>query len=124
MKYHDAGNGRTFVSVSAQKNSVSAVVAGVGMLLSPRALRSIDSIEKIQPKMNRTSFNDNLCTTVIFFESPTNISDETSIITFYNALSYFFRHIPKHNVQIIGGDVNAQTGKDENNKFCLYNSSK
>ena len=29
--------------------------------------------------------------------------------------------IPIHNVLIISGDMNAQIGKDENNKFCLYN---
>ena len=28
----------------------------------------------------------------------------------------------KHNVLIIGGDMNAQTDNDETNKFCLHNS--
>ena len=33
------------------------------------------------------------------------------------------RHIPKHSVLIIGGDMNAQIDKDENYKFWLHNSS-
>ena len=31
--------------------------------------------------------------------------------------------IPKHNVLIIGGDMNAKIGKNVNNKFSLHNSS-
>ena len=68
------------------------------------------------------SFNGNWCTTIISCYSPTNASDETDIITFYNELSFLVQHIPKHNVQFISwGDMNAEIGKDENNKFCLNN---
>ena len=38
-------------------------------------------------------------------------------------LSSLIHSIPKHNVLIIGGDMNAQTDKNINNKFCLHNSS-
>ncbi len=33
------------------------------------------------------------------------------------------RSIPKHNVLVIGGDMNAQIGKNGNHKFSLRNSS-
>ena len=33
------------------------------------------------------------------------------------------RRIPKHNVLVIGGDMNAQIGKNVNLKFSLHNSS-
>ena len=36
-------------------------------------------------------------------------------ITFYGELSSLISCIPEHNVQIIGGDTNAQIGEDENN---------
>ena len=36
----------------------------------------------------------------------------------------FVRSISKHNVLIIGGDRNAQIGKNENNEFFLHSSSK
>ena len=66
------------------------------------------------------SFNGNLYTTIIFCFSPTN--DETDIITFENKLSNLVGHIPKYNVLIMGGDMDAQIGKDTYNKFCLHNS--
>ena len=33
------------------------------------------------------------------------------------------RSIPKHNMLIIGGDMNAQIGKNGNNKYSLHNTS-
>ena len=39
------------------------------------------------------------------------------IFTFYNELYSLVQHIPKHNVLIIGNDMNSPTGKDENNEF-------
>ena len=48
-----------------KENSVNAIIPGVGMLLSPRALKSLNSIEKIQPRMIVAMFNGNLSTTTI-----------------------------------------------------------
>ena len=42
------------VTVSAWKNSVNASVGGVGMLIGPRALKTLNSIERIQPRMMAT----------------------------------------------------------------------
>ena len=77
IKYHDTGDGWMFISAFACKNSVNALVGGVGMLIGPRALKSLDSIEKIQP----ATFNGNICTTIVCY-SPTNASDETELDTF------------------------------------------
>ena len=33
------------------------------------------------------------------------------------------RTIPKHNMLVIGGDMNAQIGKNGNNKYSLHNTS-
>ena len=67
------------------------------------------------------SFNGKPCTTIVSCNSPTNVSDETDmIITRYNELSSLVRHIPKYNVLIIGADTNSQIGKDENDKFSLW----
>ena len=46
MKYNDSGNGWTFIAVSSWK-AVNPVIGGVGMLLSPCVLKSLNSIEKI-----------------------------------------------------------------------------
>ena len=122
IKYHYTGNGWAFRSASTWKNSVNAVREGVGMLLSPHTLKSFNSTVKIPPRMV-DKFNANPGTTIITCYCPTNASDETNLITFYNELSSLVRCIPKHYVLIIGGDMNAQIGKDENNKFCCHNSS-
>ena len=50
-------------------------------------------------------------------------SDETDLSAFYNELSSIVRSILKHNVLIIGGDMNVPIGKNINNKFSLHNSS-
>ena len=54
--------------------------------------------------------------TIICF-SPTNISEVTDFISFYNELSSLVRNIPKHNVLMIGGDINAQIVENVHNKF-------
>ena len=92
------------------------------MLIGPQALKSLNSIEKIQSRMVVATFNGNPSTPIICY-SPTNVSDETDLIIFYNELSSLILSIPKRNVLIIGGDMNAQIGKNVNNKFSLHNSS-
>ena len=54
---------------------------------------------------------------------PTNVSEETELVTFYEELSSLVRSIPKHNLLVIGGDMNAQIGKNRNNKYSLHNTS-
>ena len=98
-------------TVSAWKNSVNATVGGVGILIGPRALKSLNSIERIQPGIMVATFNGNPRVTIISSYSPTNVSEETELIAFYNELSSLVRSIPKHNVLVIGGDMNAQIGE-------------
>ena len=69
------------------------------------------------------TFNDNPRATIISCYSPTNVSEETELIAFYDELSSLVHSIPKHNVLVIGGDVNAQIGKNGNHKFSLHNLS-
>ena len=123
IKYHETGNGWTLVIVSARKNSVNASVGGVGMLIGPRALKTLNSIEGIQPRMMAATFNGNPKATIISCYSPTNVSEETELVTFYEELSSLVRSIPKHNLLVIGGDMNAQIGKNRNNKYSLHNTS-
>ena len=111
IKYHETGNGWMLVTVLAWKNSVNASVGGVGMLIGPRALKTLYSIERIQPRMMVATFNGNPKATIISCYSPTNVSDETELVTFYEELSSLVRSIPKHNLLVIGGDMNAQIGK-------------
>ena len=123
IKYHDTGNGWTRATVSAWKNSVNATVGGVGMLIGPTALKSLNSIERIQPSLRVATFNGNPRATIISCFSPTNVSEETELIAFNDELSSLKRNILKYNVLVIGGDINARIGKNGNHKYSLHNSS-
>ena len=123
IRYHQTGNGWTQASVSAWKNSVNALVGGVGMLIGPRALKTLNSIERIQPRMMAATLNGNPKATIISCYSPTNVSEESELVTIYDELSSLVRSIPKNNLLIIGGDMNAQIGKNRPNKYNLHNTS-
>ena len=69
--------------------------------------------------MMAVMFNGNPSTTIISCYSLTNVSDETDLIVLYKIV----RSILKHNVLIIGGDMNAQMGKNVKNKFSLQKLS-
>ena len=92
------------------------------MRIVPWALKSLNSTVKIKPRIMVATFNGNPSTTIISCYNPTNVSEETDLIAFYNELSSLCR-IPKHNVFVMGGDMNAQIGKNVNQKFSLHNSS-
>ena len=123
IKYHETGNGWTLVTVLAWKNSVNASVGWLGMLIGPRALKTLNSIERIQPRMMAATFNGNPKATILSCYSPTNVSEETELVTFCEELSSLVRSIPKHNLLVIGGDMNAQIEKNRNNKYSLHNTS-
>ncbi len=115
IKYHDTGNGWMLATASAWKSSINATIGGVCMLMALRALKSLNITEKIKPRMMIATFNGKPTATIISCYSPTNVSEETDLIAFYNELSSL--------VLIIGGEMNAQTGKNLNHKFSLQNSS-
>ena len=92
------------------------------MVIRPLALKSLNCIEKIQPRMMAATFNGNPRATIICY-SPTNVNEEIELIAFYDQLSSLVRSILKHKVLVIGGDMNAQIGKNGNHKFSLHNSS-
>ena len=63
--------------------------------------------------MMAATFNGNPRATIISCYSPTNVSEETELVTFYDELSSLVHSIPKHNMLVIGGDMNALIGKTE-----------
>ena len=62
------------------------------------------------------TFNSGPSVTIISCYNTTNVSEETDLIAFYNELSSLVLSILKHNV-LIGGEMNAQIGKNVNPKF-------
>ena len=69
------------------------------------------------------NFNGNPRPKIISCYSPTNVSEESELVAFYDELSSLVRSIPKHNMLVIGGDMKAQISKNGNNKYSLHNSS-
>ena len=112
----------TLATTSAWKNSVNATV-GVGILIGSRALKSLNSIERIQPRMMVATFNGNPRATIISCYNPTNVSEETELIGFYDELSSLVHCILKHNVPILVETWRPKLGKNGNHKFRLHNSS-
>ena len=110
-------------TASAWKNSINAMIRDLGMLIGPWTLKSLNWLEKIQPRMVVAAFNGNPSATIISCYSPTNFSEETDLIAFYDERSSLVCSILKHNVLVVGGDMNAQIGKNVNHKFSLHNSS-
>ena len=92
------------------------------MLIGPRALKTLNRIERIQPRIMAATFNGNPRAIIISCYSPTNVSEETELVVFYDELSSQVCSIPKH-VLVIGEDMNAQIGKNGNNKYSLHNTS-
>ena len=72
--------------------------------------------------MRAATFYSNHRAAIISCYSPTNVSEETELVTFYDELSSLVRSIPKH-MLVIGGDMNALIGKNGNNKYSLHNTS-
>ena len=71
--------------------------------------------------MRVATFNGNPRAAIISCYSPTNVSEETELVVFYDELCSLVRSIPKQNVLVIGEDMNAQIGKNRN-KYSLHNT--
>ena len=69
------------------EKTVNATTGGVGMLIGPQALKSLNSIEKIQLRMMVATFNGNPSNAIISCKSPTDVSEETELIVFNEELS-------------------------------------
>ena len=70
--------------------------------------------------MIAATFNGDPRATIISCYSPISVSEETELVAFYDELSSLVRSIPKHNVLVIGGDMNAQIWKNRENKYSLH----
>ena len=101
----------------------NASIGGVGMLLSHKAANSLLKIESISPRIMIATFNGNPKLALISCCSPTNVSTEEDALTFYTELMNVVHHVPKHNVLVIGGDMNAKIGNDVARVNSFHNTS-
>ena len=89
LKYHELGNGWTFIFASTLENIGNCTIGGVGMLLSPHVTKSLNIIEKIASRILAATFHGNPEQTLMLCYRPTNIADEQEVIYFYDDLSSF-----------------------------------
>ena len=83
----------------------------MGLLLSPKAHKTLLNIESISPRIIIAIFNGNPEITVVSCYSPTNTAENEEVEEFYCDLAELIKSIPKHNFTLIGGDMNVQIGK-------------
>ena len=123
IKYEKMGKGWSLVTSSAEKAENNSTIRGVGMLLSPDAYKSVINIETISPRIMIATFNGNPQTTVISCYSPTNTADEEDAKDFCSDLGNLIRQIPKHNIKIVGGDMNAKIGSSDCKGYSYHETT-
>lgn len=93
------------------------------MLRSPMALKSLLDVETINPCIMVVMFDGNPMVTIISCYSSTNEADDETASDFYDQLSGLLRQIPRHNMKIIAGDMNAKIGSDKYKGYCFHNAT-
>ena len=81
-KEHNIGDFK-LITCSAWKNSINATIGGIGILLNKNAYNSLNCIEKISNRILVAHFNGNPKATITVCYSPTNVSEQSEIETFY-----------------------------------------
>ena len=114
--------GWVMITSSAEKATNNSTIRGVGLLLSPKAHKALNSVETINPRILIATFNGNPAVTVISCYSPTNVSNVDDREEFYAELSELTKAVPKHNVLLIGGDMNGKIGASDA-KGSVYNKN-
>ena len=113
LKNHDMKKGWVMITSSAEKATNNSTIRGVGLLLSPKAHKAMNSVETINPRNLIATFNGNPAVTVISCYSPVNVSNVDDREEFYTDLSELTKAVPKHNVLLIGGDTNGKIGASD-----------
>ena len=103
----------TLVTNSCTKNSINASTGRIGFLLSKKVLKCCISIEKINDRIIKIDLEDNPRTSRVCCYSPTNVSSDQEVQSFYDALISTVSTIPVHNMLFIPGDFNAKIGPME-----------
>ena len=97
-------------------NSATGVI---GIIVNRRAYNTISSIHIILSRIMTLHFQGNPHKTVISCYNPANTSDENETVSFYTELTSLTRHIPNHNILIIGGDFNVHLRKVDGYIYSL-----
>jgi exonuclease III len=98
---------------SGNPNKADPHEKGVGFLLNKTSKKSLLEWNPISPRIVTARFDTQFQkTTVIQVYAPTNEAQEIEKEDFYNALQYIEDKIPKRDILIIMGDLNAEVGSE------------
>ena len=101
------------ISTSDTKNTINSTIAGVGFLLSQKAVDNLLGITSISPRIIKLELEGNPKTTVICVYSPHNASPESDVEEFYSTLRRIVAQVPLHNILVMAGYLNAKLGPDD-----------
>ena len=88
---------------------------GLGILVNKRLSDKIIDYHKVSHRIIKATFNGNPKMTFISAHAPHGGYPLDTRQSFYNCLTDTIQEVPLHNILIIGGDLNAQLGKDLGN---------
>ena len=108
MKYHSLGDNWLLITSSVTRNAINAAIDGARILLNPHAKLALESIETISERTMIATFNENPKCTVISTYSATNVTSEDTIHQYYSELTALIHQVPKHNILLLCGEMNAQ----------------
>ena len=114
--------GNALITSSAWRNERGASTGGVRILLGCKAAKALKSVRSHTSRILIANLHGNPATTIIVIYSPTNISDDNTIESFYDSLRRAIESIPAHNVLMIIGDFNARIGKPDA-KFAFHETT-
>ena len=105
-------DGYQLITASATKNSINATVGGVGFLVSPKAQKSLLSVEKVNIRIILLHLNGSPNIIIICVYAPTNTSEAADKTSFYVSLFRTAASIPPHHLLAVCGDFNAKLEPD------------
>lgn len=101
LLYENLGKGWQLIVSPAVRNTIGASQGGVGFILNEQAQKSLTKAQIISSRICALEFQGNLKTTILSCYSPTNVSPQSEVESFYNDLNRFRDTVPPDNFLII-----------------------
>ena len=93
---------------------------GVALLLTPEAAQALLSWEPVSPRLLTARFNSKgRKSTVIQCYAPTNAAETEEKEAFYEQLQAVMDKLPRRDLKILMGDLNAKVGADNTNRELI-----